>query len=107
MKQPIVKKQWVWGRFICYELLAHANLTSPSACLRIYPFYRATFSFSFTFAFPLLFLFFFLSLFLFLFFASSLFFFLSIFLFFIFSASFPHLFIFGRPFRGREERNNK
>jgi hypothetical protein len=42
-KQPIVKKQWVRGRFICYELLAHANLTSPSHCHSFYPFYRATF----------------------------------------------------------------
>ena len=59
------------------------------------------------------FLFFFLSLFLFLFFLFSLsfFFFLSIFYFFIFLffllPSFPPLFIFGRHFRWREERNNK
>jgi hypothetical protein len=89
---------------------AHANLTSPSACHRIYPFYRATFFFfSFTFTFLLFFSSFFLSLFLFLFFLFSLsfFFFLSIFYFFIFSPSFPPLFIFGHPFRGREERNNK
>jgi hypothetical protein len=53
------------------SFFAHANLTSPSACLRIYPFYRATFpffpfplSFPFPFSFfSLLFLFLFLSIF--------------------------------------------
>jgi hypothetical protein len=45
----------------------------------------------------------------FLFFASSLsfFFFLSIFLFFYLPSFLPSFNIFGRPFRGREERNNK
>jgi|GEM_PF-6639033 len=92
------------------SFFAHANLTSPSACHRIYPFYRATFLFFFYLYFSSSF---FLSLFLFLFFFFSLsfFFFLSIFYFFIFSPSFspsfPPLFIFGRHFRWREERNNK
>jgi hypothetical protein len=66
------------------------------------------FFFSFTFTFLLLFSFPF-SFFIFPFF-SFLFlfsFYFLFFYFFIFSPSFPPLFIFGHPFRGREERNNK
>jgi hypothetical protein len=67
--------------------------------------------FSFTFTFPLLlpilfsfpFSFFIFRFFSFLF----LFSFYLFFSFFISSPSFPPLFIFGRPFRGREERNSK
>jgi len=63
--------------------------------------------FSFAFTFPILFSFpfsfFIFRLFSFLF----LFSFYLFFSFFIFSPSFPLLFIFDRPFRGREERNNK
>jgi hypothetical protein len=56
---------------------------------------------------PLLFFFFFLSLFYFsLVLFSFSFFFLSIF-FFFYLLSFLSSFIFGRPFRWREERNNK
>jgi hypothetical protein len=92
-KQPIVKKQRVRGRFICYELLTHANLTSPSACHRIYPFYRATFLFFFFLYFSSFFLFSFLSLFLFYFsfFLFPFSFFFLLFIFFTFSPSFPHL----------------
>jgi len=88
------------GLFAMSFCKAHANLTSPSACHRIYPFYRATFTFSFTFFFYLCFsssssYSFFFPFFFFYFFASSLsfFFFLSIFSFFISSPSFPLLFL--------------
>jgi hypothetical protein len=73
------------------SLLTHANLTSPSACHRIYPFYRATFTFSFTFTFPLLLPIIFS--FPFSFFIFRLFSFLFSFYFFISSPSFPLLFL--------------
>jgi hypothetical protein len=83
------------GLFAMNFWKVHANLTSPSACHRIYPFYRATFpfffyfyfssSFSYSFFFP-----FFFFLFPFSFFFLFFYFFI---LLFIFSPSFPLLFL--------------
>jgi hypothetical protein len=109
---PLLKNNGFGEGLSAMSFFAHANLTSPSACHRIYPFYRATFPFFFYLYFSSSFLFFFsfpFSFFIFPFF-SFLFlfsFYFLFFYFFIFSPSFPPLFIFGHPFRGREERNNK
>jgi hypothetical protein len=91
---PLLKKQWVRGRFICYELFCSCKPYFPQPLpqlLPVLPGYLYFFFFSF---FP----------FLFLFFTSSLFFFFFLSIFYLFLPSFN---IFGRPFRGREERNNK
>jgi hypothetical protein len=85
---------------------APATASTRSTGLPFLFFFYLHFSSSFFFSFFLPFFLFYFSFFLF----SSSFFFLSIFLFSFFIIpfpSFPPLFIFGCPFRGCEERNNK
>jgi hypothetical protein len=55
INSPLLKNNGFGEGLSAMSRKAHANLTSPSACHRIYPFYRATFTFSFTFFFYLYF----------------------------------------------------
>jgi 5-hydroxyisourate hydrolase-like protein (transthyretin family) len=56
INSPLLKNNGFGEGLFAMSFFAHANLTSPSACHRIYPFYRATFLFfsSFPFSFSLL-----------------------------------------------------
>jgi hypothetical protein len=104
LNSPLLK--WVRGRFICYELFCSCKPYFPQRLpphLPVLPGYLYFFfylSFSSFFSF----IFFFFSLF---FFHFSFFSFLFLFSYFIPLSFLPSFNIFGRPFRWREERNNK
>jgi hypothetical protein len=80
---PLLKNNGFGEGLSAMSFFAHANLTSPSACHRIYPFYRATFLFFFCLYFSSSFFLFFFS-FPFSFFIFPFFSFLFLFSFYLF-----------------------